>query len=512
MNYLHKAFRTLPLVSNRYPCQVWLFFLIFFLFLLWTVVPLLSGYPPGLDAIEMHSWSLAPQWGYYKHPPLPAWVVACSEWLFGKTYVALILPSTASIAITYWAIWHLGKKILTPRLAIVAVFLSSTCLFYHLWATSFNHDVVQIPLWAWSVALFYDAIHSPRTRDWIALGLVFGFALLAKYTAVLLIPPALLFLAFTPSARHYLKPLSLFSFIIAAALIFGPHLIWLVQHDFQPFNYLSTRLAVHDGQHYWIRGFTSFIGMTLLANCLLLIVFWPRPRCSPQPFSCPTDKPSICATAQTHSQPVQNRFLLLLGLGPVLLALLVGLAGATLEQTWAMGIVPLFSLVLVNRQPTRALFLYQRRWLVVWFIFQLLMASAFLIKGSAMYTQLFQGSARVTYPAQAITQGIVSQWQASFPGKKLRYVAGPIWDAGIVSFYASDTPQVLVDGDFSKAPWISKEAINTCGIVLLYPNEATRHTFPAAQIQAPLVIPATVKTSPDKEITWAISPPQGNCL
>lgn len=506
MNYLHKAFRILPLAAKRDPCQAWLFFLIFFLFLLWTLVPLLSGYPPGLDAIEMHSWSLAPQWGYYKHPPLPAWVIAFSEWLFGKTHFSLTVPSTLSIAFTYAAIWHLGKKILAPQLAVVAVFLSSTCLFYHLWATSFNHDVVQIPLWAWSVALFYDAIHSPRTRDWITLGLVFGFALLAKYTAVLLLPPALLFLALTPSARRYLTPQRLLFFIATTALIFAPHLVWLVQHDFQPFHYLSTRLAVHDGQHYWIRGFTSFIGMTLLANCLMLVVFWPRPRCSS------TDKPSICATAQTNSQPAQNCFLLLLGLGPVLLALFVGLVGATLEQTWAMGIVPLFSLVLVNRQPTRALFLYQRRWLVVWFIFQLLMASAFLIKGSAMYTQLFQGSARVTYPAQAITQGIVSQWQASFPGKKLRYVAGPIWDAGIVSFYATDTPQVLVDGDFSKAPWISKEAINTCGIVLLYPNEATRHTFPAAQIQAPLVIPATVKTSPDKKITWAISPPQGNCL
>lgn len=476
-------------------------------------MPLLSGYPPGLDAIEMHSWSLAPQWGYYKHPPLPAWVIALSEWLFGKTHFALTLPSTVSIAFTYAAIWHLGKKILTPRLAVVAAFLSSTCLFYHLWATSFNHDVVQIPLWAWSVALFYDAIHSPRTRDWVALGLVFGFTLLAKYTAVLLIPPALLFLALTPNARRYLTLQRLFFFIATTALIFGPHLIWLVQHDFQPFNYLSTRLSVHDGQHYWIRGFTSFIGMTLLANCLMLVVFLPRARDSlSSTLLLSTNQQSMSSHTQTYSKQELNSFLLWLGLGPTLLALFVGLGGATLEQTWAMGIVPLFSLGLVSWQSTRAFFLYQRRWLIVWLVFQLLMASAFLIKGSAIYTQLFHGSARVTYPAQAITQAIVSQWQSSFPGKKLRYVAGPIWDAGVVSFYAADTPQVLVDGDFSKAPWITKEAIHACGIVFLYPNQETLHAFPAAQVQAPLVIPATVKTLPEKTITWAILPPQENCF
>lgn len=510
MNDLHKAFRMLLPVSNRYPCEAWLFFLIGFLFLLWTIVPLLSGYPPGLDAIEMHSWSLAPQWGYYKHPPLPAWVIALSEWLFGKTHLSLILPSTLSIAFTYAAIWHLGKKILAPRLAVVAVFLSSTCLFYHLWATSFNHDVVQIPLWAWSIALFYDAINSPRTRDWIALGLVFGFTLLAKYTAVLLIPPALLFLALTPNARRYLTLQRLFFFIAATALIFGPHVVWLVQHDFQPFNYLSTRLSVHDGQHYWIRGFTSFIGITLLANCLMLVVFWPwTPRPSPSPLLLSTNKQPIC---NTNNRQEIKRFLLLLGLGPTLLALFVGLGGATLEQTWAMGIVPLFSLLLVNWQPTRALFLYQRGWLIAWLIFQLLMASAFLIKGSALYTQLFHGSARVTYPAQAITQAIESQWQSSFSGKKLRYVAGPIWDAGIVSFYAADTPQVLVDGDFSKAHWISKEAIHACGIVLLYPTQEMLRAIPTAQVQVPLLIPATVNTSPNKKITWAIVPPQENCF
>lgn len=512
MNDLRKAFRILLPVSERYPCQAWLFFLIGFLFLLWTIAPLLSGYPPGLDAIEMHSWSLAPQWGYYKHPPLPAWAVAFSEWLFGKTHLALILPSTLSIAFTYMAIWHLGKKILVPRLAVVAVFLSSTCLFYHLWATSFNHDVVQIPLWAWSVALFYDAIHSPRTRNWIGLGLVFGFALLAKYTAVLLIPPALLFLALTPNARRYLTTQPLFFFMAATVLVFGSHLVWLVQHDFQPFNYLSTRLSVHDGKHYWIRGFTSFIGMTLFANCLMLVLFLPRARHLSLPHSFIADKPSIYNMAQTDSKQEQNRFLFLLGLGPLLLALLVGLSGATLEQTWAMGIVPLFSLVLVNWQPTRGLFLYQRRWLVAWLIFQLLMTSAFLIKGSATYTRLSHGSARVTYPAENITKAIVTRWQSSFPGKKLRYIAGPIWDAGIVSFYAADTPQVLVDGDFSKAPWISKEAIHACGIVLLYPTQEMLRAIPTAEVQAPLVIPSTIKILADKKITWAISPPQGNCF
>lgn len=504
--------------SHHLSTKSWLFISIASLFVLWTVAPLLSNYAVGLDAIEMHSWSLVPQWGYYKHPPLPAWIIALSVYLFGKTKLALVLPSTISIAMTYWAIWHLAKKILLPHLAVVAVFLSTTCLYYQLWAVSFNHNVIQIPLWAWCITLFYQASHSARVRDWVALGATFGLALLAKYTAILLLPPALLFILLTPSARHHLRLPALLSGAIAAALVFGPHLAWLVEHNFQPFNYVSARLAEHSGPLSWLKGFVSFIGTALVAHCVMLLVFSLIKRFSAQATTTTTKTDDMLRASiadggnlpPAYGPLEKRRFLLLFGLGPFVLALLVGLSGKTLSPMWDIAMVPLSGMLLAYWKPTYANVLYQRRWLAFWLIFQLLLAGLFLMKDSATYYRFARVSARATYPAKALVNGVSTQWQAMFPGQTLHYVAGHIWEAGIVSFYHPDTPHVLVDGDFSTAPWIKKEQVNDCGMVLLSPTPTVLASFPSAKIQTPLVIPAIATGLPDKILHWAVVAPQKN--
>lgn len=502
--------------SHHLSVKNWLFISIASLFVLWTVVPLLSNYAVGLDAIEMHSWSLVPQWGYYKHPPLPAWVIALSVYCLGKTKLALILPSTISIAMTYWAIWHLAKKILSPHLAVIALFLSTTCLYYQLWAVSFNHNVIQIPLWAWCITLFYQASQSSRIRDWIALGITFGFALLAKYTAILLLPPALLFIFLTPTARHHLRSISLLSGALATAIVLGPHLVWLVEHDFQSFNYVSARLAEHSGSFSWLKGFASFIGTALAAHSVMLLVFSLIKRFSAQATTTAIKTNDMLhapttpwqSMPQTYNPLEKRRFLLLFGLGPFVLALLVGLSGKTLSPMWDIAMVPLSGMLLVHWKPTHASLLYQRRWLAFWLIFQLLLASLFLMKDSATYYRFARVSARASYPEKTLVNAVSTQWQVIFPGQALHYVAGHIWEAGIVSFYHPDTPHVLVDGDFSTAPWIKKEQINRCGIVLLSPTPTMLASFPTAKIQAPLVIPAVAAGLPDKVLHWAAAAPQ----
>lgn len=520
MSHLYQITTAFPrsIFSRRLSVNSWFFLSIAVLCALWTVAPLLSNYAVGLDAIEMHSWSLAPQWGYYKHPPLPAWIIALSVYFLGKTKLALILPSTISIAITYWAIWHLAKKILLPHLAVVAIFLSTTCLYYQLWAVSFNHNVIQIPLWAWCITLFYQASHSARIRDWVALGITFGLALLAKYTAVLLLPPALLFILLTPSARHHLRLPALLSGVIATALVFGPHLAWLVEHNFQPFNYVSARLTEHSGPLSWLKGFASFIGTAFVAHSVMLLVFSLIKRFSAQATTTATKTGDMLRTSITHGcnlppayGPLEKkRFLLLFGLGPFVLALLVGLSGKTLSPMWDIAMVPLSGMLLVYWQPIYASLLYQRRWLALWLAFQLLLVSLFLMKDSATYYRFARVSARASYPAKALVNAVSTQWQVMFPGHTLHYVAGHIWEAGIVSFYHPDTPHVLVDGDFSTAPWIKKEQVNDCGIVLLSPTPTVLASFPSAKTQTPLVIPAIVKGLPNKTIHWAIVAPQKN--
>ncbi|MCC7006613.1 MAG: glycosyltransferase family 39 protein [Ottowia sp.] len=512
---------TAPVISPQY----WLLGLIVFQLLVWTCVPLISGYPPGLDVVEMHAWSLAPQWGYYKHPPLPAWIFAGSEWLLGKTQLALVLPSAASIALTYWAIARLGKKILAPKLLIIALLLSATSLFYQLWAVNFNHNVAQIPAWAWSLTLFYEAITYQRIRDWFALGAMFGLALLAKYTAILIIPCAILFILSTQSCRARLQLRPIWFGVLAGILVFGPHLIWLARHHFGPLHYVSERLGQEASKSSWAIHFASFIGMVLLAHIVTITcAAWAARRGLSQKLGEHTPAPRThdhCASA--HSGKLTNnvqhadahtyhsRFLFIMGLGPLCLALLIGLTGETLEPMWSSAMLPLLAPLLVYQLASRANVFFHRRWLYAWVFFQLLVAAAFLIKGSAIYYTISHKSARAIYPAQALATQVVQGWQAHVPHQALRIVAGPIWEAGVISFYAPSTPHVLTEGDFATAPWITPAQVTACGMVLLQPTPEILARFPGAQQQSKLVLPAIAPGLPGAEVTWALLPPNGNC-
>lgn len=474
-----------------------LFFIICFHLIVWTVVPLLSGYAPALDAIEMHSWSLVWQWGYYKHPPLPAWIVGLSEALFGKTKLALIVPSVVSIVLYYLAIGRLAHQILTPKLAVVAIFLSSTSLFYQLWAVGFNHNVVQIPLWAWTITLLYQALLRGYKTDWLMLGLVYGLTLLAKYTAVLLIPPAIIFICLTPSVKQNMRWTHVLLMLLAMVLIVTPHGLWLLHHHFDSFHYAATRL--NETQH-WGRSFLGFIGTAVFAHIAILFA-WTY--IAGQHFRVPR-------TLQPNHVQHNSHFLWLLGFGPFMLACLIGLSGKALAPMWATAMLPLCGVALVYWLDKRALEFCRSYWFSMWFVFQILVVAAFLVKGTTMYYQISKRSVRADYPVKALTQAIQTRWQRSFPGQPLRYIAGPIWEAGIVSFYMPDTPYVIPDGDFSTTPWVDPRRVQTCGIVLLAPRADELSRFDRAQMQPKLILQARTPGLPNIELNWAWVPPQGS--
>ncbi len=468
--------------------------------ILWTIIPLLSGYAPALDAIEMHSWGLAWQWGYYKHPPLPAWIVAFSESLVGKNALALILPSVLSIALCYLALGKLARQLLQPKLAVIALFLSSTSLFYQLWAVGFNHNVVQIPLWAWTITCLYQALMRDAKADWLILGMVYGLTLLAKYTAVLLIPPAILFVYLTPSVRQRIHVTHLLLLLLGMLVMVSPHGLWLIQHHFESFHYASTRLSE---ARDWGRSFLGFIGTAVLAHSALLIVW----------MSIVWRSASLIERVQAIEPVSTNRrFLFLLGFGPFILACMIGLSGKTLAPMWAMAMLPLCGIALVYWLNERALKLYRPFWFCAWLLFQILLVTAFWMKGSALYSQLAKRSVRANYPAVALAETIQMHWQQRFPGRPLRYVIGPIWEAGVVSFYTADTPYVIPDGDFSATPWISQENLKSCGAVLLNPSAETLARFTEAEMQPKLILPANLPNMPDTELTWArLAPSGGKC-
>ena len=59
----------------------------------------------------------------------------------------------------------------------------------------------------------------------------------------------------------------------------------------------------------------------------------------------------------------------------------------------------------------------------------------------------------VLFPGDALGEALTQRFHAA-TGAPLRYVIGTMWDGGNLAHYSPDQPQVLIDGEPHRAPWI----------------------------------------------------------
>src|SRR5262245_13576440 len=67
--------------------------------LAWSIVLFLLQASPSLDVIEMLTWGRYWQWGYHKHPPLPAWIAEFAFQVSGGSLFGVYLASYLCVAV-----------------------------------------------------------------------------------------------------------------------------------------------------------------------------------------------------------------------------------------------------------------------------------------------------------------------------------------------------------------------------------------------------------------------------
>src|SRR5262249_60781360 len=86
--------------------------------------------------------------------------------------------------------------------------VTSSCLvgllYFHFTGAKFNHDGIQLPLWAFAGYAFHAGLRRGRMAHWLLLGVTVGLALWAKYFVVVLAAPLALFLLIDRDARRAL--------------------------------------------------------------------------------------------------------------------------------------------------------------------------------------------------------------------------------------------------------------------------------------------------------------------
>jgi hypothetical protein len=453
-----------------------------------------------LDLVEALNYGREWQLGYDKHPPLPWWLVEIAYRLMGVDAAYYMLAQVAVI-IAFVAVWATARPLVGARGALAAVLILDGLHYFHFTAAKFNHDVIQLPLWALAGYAFHAGLRHGRIVDWALLGIAVGVALWAKYFVPVLALPLALFLLFDRDARRALKTLGPWIAAAVALVVMAPHLLWLAQNDFLPFAYADARAPPSRGLYDHVLHPAIFLAgqLVFLLPALLIAaaLVWPlrRPQAAPA------------------ADDFDHRIVTLLAFGPA--ATMVALMAVSGRGAFAMWGYPLWLflglwVVLVVRSTLDNVCM--TRLVSVWAGVFALFAIVFFAN-YAILPQFDHRYRAVFFPGDRLGAELSARYRA-LTGRALVYVIGTMWTGGNVAHYAPERPRVLIDGNPNRATWIDLSDLMSKGAAVVW-TEGDARVLPAifravaenADMQAPFTLPYH-RGEGAVEVGWAVLRPR----
>src|SRR4029450_3552311 len=245
----------------------------------WPLYAIVAKSSQGINADlgEMVVWSRNLAWGYPKHPPLAAWILAgwfaifpLADWAF-YTLAVLNLRIGLYLSFLLAGLWLDGAK------QAVAPFLLALIPFYNFIGLKFDQNSILIPLWAlttWAFVLSYER----RDAGYAALaGVAAAAAMLTKYWSVFLLF-ALCIAALCDRRRgEYFRSTAPYVTVAVGGVLIAPHIIWLVQENYPPLSWVAIRTS--ETAFVWLRFLSRYsfgtVGYSLVALATFVVLTRP---------------------------------------------------------------------------------------------------------------------------------------------------------------------------------------------------------------------------------------------
>ena len=445
--------RLVNAIRNGQPSIFWAF--VGLHLVVWTLVP--THFHPALpmDVIEGLTWVQDWAFGYYKHPPLTAWVLGLWQSIAGTQVWTYYLLAQLTTAIAFWAIWRLGREFLSPARALIAVVLLEGVFFYNFESTDFNPNTTQLPLWPLIALLFYRAIKSGNLLTWAILGVAAAATILTKYSAGILLLPLTLFMFFEPDARTHWRTPGPYITGVVTLIILAPHISWLFASDFTTIEYALGRAgeapaAIKHLTHP-LRFLLGQIGTLLPVIILAAILVAGRPW----------------ERVSRRDWQFEHRLVLVLLFGPALTYFLLSAGfGFKIRTLWAAPLWPMIGIAaMLFFEPK--LTLPRVRWFARgWgIVFALILVAYSTMLGVAPLVS--REPSRGHFAGPELAAQITERWQKQF-NRPLPFVIGRTWLAGTVALHSTDQPMVLIEGRADRSPGVVIEDVLRSGGVIVW--------------------------------------------
>jgi 4-amino-4-deoxy-L-arabinose transferase-like glycosyltransferase len=419
----------------------------------WTVFPWIVSTAPPLDVVEGLVWGREWLLGTFKHPPLPSWLIEVSMRATGSPIFGPYLASQACMAVAYLFVYLTGRRVTTSFNAAVATLLLAGT-FYVTWPTpELNHNVVQMPIWAALIYCLATVRGAPGNAwPWLAMGLVAGIGVYAKYSVAVLYVVAAGWILYERRLRAALVTPWPGAGAALAVLVALPHLVWLFASDLEPFAYASERASDRSwtgGTAWLVTQMAVHLPMALLLGAIGV--------------------KTVRALAPAAASRDDLAFIATMTLGPALLTALGATAlQAGVRDMWGMPMFTTSGLLLV--------LLLGRSWDVST-ARRALLSAMVLVVGIAVAFAIVVEIGKLTgrpkrnaWPMAELAAKAEAAWHAETQAP-LKFVAGDKWLAGLVMAGGTADPRVVYDGRLDLSPWLTAEDLAAGGVLYLWAGE-----------------------------------------
>ena len=436
---------------------------------LWWLFPAILYLGPPGDLAQTLAIGNEFQLGSFLGPPLAFWIAEIVFTILGSTGVYLL--AQICVAVTYWAVFALGRSIVGLHHAVIAVLLMVGISTFTVPSPDFGPPALAMVLSALTILHSWRALGEAKRRYWFVVALDLGLLMLTSVYGLIFAGVFALFMGMTERGRSALGAIEPWGAGLVAVLMLFPYLIWLdtVGDVITPF---MTRMHSAEAADTNLFEWARLIGGLLLAHSglALLVVLASRWR-MPMAKDVPVFK-------RHPIDPFARHFVYFLALVPgfvsTLLAVLIGQSapvGGTAPAVVLSGlavVVALGDAIKVHRQRIVGF-----AWLALLFVPVLTTLGAILVLPWIAGVDL-----KIAQPADAMGRFFADSFQRR-TGKPLTIVTGDQGVAELVAFGSPSRPSVYFATAPEQSPWVTAEDLQRKGAVVVWPTTDTAGTPPA---------------------------------
>jgi 4-amino-4-deoxy-L-arabinose transferase-like glycosyltransferase len=436
----------------------------------WTLYGVISAAPASIhnDMAEAYIWGQEFQLGYFQHPPFWAWVAALWFELFPRADWAFTLLATLNAGLGLYGAWILIGDFADGDRRLAAAVLLLLTPFYTFLAFKYNANSIFLSLWPWTMHFFVRSIDERRLQDAVLFGVFMGLALLSKYYALILGATCFVAALVHPARRAYFASPSPYISFGTAALLFAPHVWWLAWSDAPPVRYFMGKTDL--GITTALVACVSLLAGVVALHAIVIVLVAVTKNLSPKGW--------VDALRERWREP-RFRVLATLAVLPLVLTLIAGLAfrlQPTTNMTIAIfSLMPLLLLELSGEGDERV---YRfGRALVVG-----MTATVLVLSPAIAIAKIWLGrDNNYVDPRKELAKEATRIWHET-TGVPLQYVAGSQRYENAVAFYSPDGPHVFIHFDFHRAPWVTPEALDHTGLLVVCAKEDKKCLISSASI------------------------------